>query len=452
LDAVELKYEPQNGATTWPPFWGPCVGFLTNLQPKNGTCFGAEIATVCKKKAKAFWRWSNFLHSRVPVGETAAVVNIDETSIRLYQNSGPGFIVDIARRQKRSNKSLCRDVTKGQLRGSFTLIAMVTSYLPLQKHLPQMAFINAAHIGSDDFDNIVKDMLPTVHVYRVKNSWTTVEKMKQMLGLLKSVVKEKTPQVRILLCADTYKAHISTAIFMCAAKHGIFYFTVPPKMTWALQPCDTHVFATFKHHLAVASQKMTLETCGGKLTVTNLLKALNLTVNCVLNEKDWSKAFADVGLTDEQTRVSKSLLEILGFDVPPTIAKLIPTLPELQACFPKGWDIAIGWVFAATVQAAKTEQPSSPGHDVNSRSASSAQPSPLASGIASCVAPSASSSSHCAKAQPCPRAVRLVPPQQLLPPVHPVHPKVHMPLSPPPTPKVPRLHRLPSWTPKPKQP
>jgi len=379
-------------------------------------------------------------------------VNIDETSIRLYQNTGPGFIVDIARKQKRSKKSLCRDVTKGQLRGSFTLIAMVTSYLPLQKHLPQMAFINAAHIGSDEFEDIVKDMLPNVHIYRVKNSWTTVDKMKQVLGLLKKVVQEKTPQVRILLCADTYKAHISNAIFMCAAKHGIFYFTVPPKMTWALQPCDTHVFATFKHHLAVASQKMTLETSGGKLTLRNLLKAMNLTVGCVLNEKDWSKAFADVGLTGEQSRVSKSLLEILGFEEPPTIAKLLPTLHELQACFPKGWDIAIGWVFAATVQAEKKEQASSTAIDVMSGSASSAQPISLPSGVASCVSPGATFSSHCAKAQPCPRAVRLVPPQQLLPPAPTVHPKVHMQLSPPPASEVPRLHRLPSWTPRPKHP
>jgi hypothetical protein len=343
-------------------------------------------------------------------------------------------------------------VTKGQLRGSFTLIAMVTSYLPLQKHLPQVAFINAAHIASDDFDDIVKDMLPNVHIYRVKNSWTTVDKMKQVLGLLKSTVKEKTPHVRILLCADTYKAHISNTIFMCAAKHGIFYFTVPPKMTWALQACDTHVFATFKHHLAVASQRITLETCAGKITMRNLLKALNLTVGCILNEKDWSKAFADVGLTGDQTQVSKSLLDILGFDVPPTIEQQIPTLHELQTCFPKGWDIAIGWVFAAAVQVEKNEKPSSTTMDVNSGSASSAQPIQLSGEFACCVAPSATSSSHCANTQPCPRAVRLVPPQQLLPALHPVHPEVHMPLSPPPTAKVPRLQRLPSWTPRPKHP
>ena len=54
-----------------------------------------------------------------------------------------------------------------------------------------MAFINAAHIGSDEFEDIVKDMLPNVHIYRVKNSWTTVDKMKQVLGLLKKVVQEK---------------------------------------------------------------------------------------------------------------------------------------------------------------------------------------------------------------------------------------------------------------------
>jgi hypothetical protein len=44
--AVELQHGTRNEATTWSQFWGPCVQFLTNLQPTNGHYFVAKIATV----------------------------------------------------------------------------------------------------------------------------------------------------------------------------------------------------------------------------------------------------------------------------------------------------------------------------------------------------------------------------------------------------------------------
>jgi hypothetical protein len=389
-----------------------------------------------------------FLHARVPPGETAAVVNLDETSIRLYQDAGPGFVVEVARKQRRTNKSMNKDVTKGQLRRSFTLIAMITSDGTLQQHLPQIAFINACHIAQDVFNGIVKDMLPNVHVFRVNNSWTTVDKMKRVLGLLNTAVKNQGHHRRILLCADTYKAHMSDSVFMSAAKHGIFYFTVPPKMTWALQPCDTHVFATFKHHLAVASQRISLSTASGKLTMEGLLTAMNETIRLVLNERSWSKAFIDVGLTGSQANLSHGLMESLSFDVAPGVGTNIPTLHQLQACFPKGWNIAIGWLFAAAVQADNTKQTAAcSAAPVAMQISEPSQTAPQTFGVAPSSAPTASSHGQLAPEGPCPRAVRLGPLQPLPPPAQQTLPHMHLQLCPPPAGTLPRLQRLPSWTP-----
>jgi hypothetical protein len=107
----------------------------------------------------------------------------------------------------------------------------------------------------------------------------------QMVVLLNAAAKHPGHHRRIMQCADTYGAHISHSVFMSAAKHGAFYFTVPPKMTWAVQPCDTHVFATFKQHVAVANGTMSLSTAGGSLTMEGLLRAMNETILFVWNKR-----------------------------------------------------------------------------------------------------------------------------------------------------------------------
>ncbi len=229
---------------------------------------------------------------------------MDETSIRLYQKTGPGFLVQVARKHKRSAKGLSANVNKGTLRGAFTHMAMVCDDEDLQKSLPQVVFMNKAFISQTDFDSVTATLLPDVRAHRVDNPWTTNDKMKIILKELADAMKRLTPGRRVVLSAGGYKAHIATSTWAAAAPHGFFYFIVPPKLTWASQPCDTHVFATFKNHLSTTCQGLATDNGTPGLDTVSLMKALNTTIGDTLNQKSWRRAFSDLGFRGSQLIVT----------------------------------------------------------------------------------------------------------------------------------------------------
>ena len=91
---------------------GPPYYFTKELAATRRPPFSGPRQTFFETQATAVWNWANFLHARIPPHERAVVVNMDETSIRLYQKPGKGYVVKVARKEKRSAKSLTRNVTR----------------------------------------------------------------------------------------------------------------------------------------------------------------------------------------------------------------------------------------------------------------------------------------------------------------------------------------------------
>lgn len=302
------------------------------------------------RQARAVWQWVNFLHGSTQPGEKCVVVNFDETSIRLFQDAKRGFLVRAARVQKQAAKSLARDAAKGQLRGTFSFVAMICDEEQIQPLLPQHIFMTTSQISEVNLEAVKATMLPNMHVHRSESAWTTVDKMKVLFKTLADAIRRCQGKWRVILMADTYKAHISKGVWASAAAHGIFYCLVPAKMTWCLQPCDTHLFASFKHHLSLACQRRALRNAG-KLDIFLVLDALKDTVRLLLNRKCWRRAFADLGYRGTQHAISAKCLERLELAAAPAMSNDIPSLQQLTACFPKGSDIPIGHVFSAVVRA-----------------------------------------------------------------------------------------------------
>ena len=284
------------------------------------------------------------------------MVNMDETSIRLYQKPGKGYVVKMARKQKRSAKSLTRNVTKGQLLGTFTHVAMICDDAELQPHLPQFLFINQTQISQADFESIQGEWLPNVHARRVANPWMTNDKMKIVLKGLADAVSANSKNRRVVLCSDAHKTHIATSTWQSAAAHNFFYFIVPPKLTWALQPCDTHLFAMFKNMLSTTCQKLAILNGRRRWDITLLMKALNTSIGDVLNKRSWRKAFDDLGYRGNQRTVTQRVLDKVDLAERPEVPRSIPSLAVLTSCFPLRTNIPIGHVFSAVLKADRLMQ------------------------------------------------------------------------------------------------
>ena len=354
--SVFVNDRTQNGGHYMAAFWGPPYDFTQELAATRRPPFSGPRHTFFQTQATAVWHWANFLHARIPPHERAVVVNMDETSIRLYQKPGKGYVVKVARKEKRSAKSLTRNVTKGQLLGTFTHVAMICDDADLQPHLPQFLFINQTQISQAEFESIQGEWLPNVHARRVANPWMTNDKMKVVLKGLADAVSANSQNRRVVLCSDAHKTHIATSTWTSAAAHNIFYFIVPAKLTWALQPCDTHLFALFKNMLCTTCQKLAILNGRRRWDITLLMKALNTTIGDVLNKRSWRKAFDDLGYRGDQKNVSQRVLDKVDLAERPAVPNAIPSLAVLTSCFPLRTNIPIGHVFSAVLKADRLMQ------------------------------------------------------------------------------------------------
>lgn len=116
---------------------------------------------------------------------------------------------------------------------------------------------------------------------------------------------------------------------------------IPSKMTWALQPADTHLFGQLKSRLGHHCIAAAAGTESGNLTVLMLLECLKTTILEKVSSQSWSKAFSDLGLIGTQRHVSKRVRTKLNLDRIEEASRDLPTLADLQSCFPKGTVILI---------------------------------------------------------------------------------------------------------------
>ena len=347
----------ESGSTIWLRFWGRLFDY-TKHAIQIPDPFFSSWSFFSWSQATAVWRWSNFLHEHVPPGEVAVCVNLDETNIKLYQKAGPGVLMEVARKKKQTAVSLTHHAKKGDLRGSFTHVGMICDDPELQPLLPQHIFLHRNQISETDFEAAQGATAPNVILHRSDRTWITSELMKVVLKSLADAINAKKTGRRILLSLDTYRAHISQTVWRSAAAHGIFMFVVPAQLTWCLQPCDTHVFAMFKDYLSRTCQELAINQGGGSLTVVLLLQALNTTVLNILNNKTWRKAFDDLGYRGTQRWISTRAMAKLEIANRPTVGACIPTLQQLQYCWPRGSIIPIGDVFSGVL---RCQEPHAPG-------------------------------------------------------------------------------------------
>ena len=303
------------------------------------------------------WRWSNFLHSQVPPGQKPLRVNMDETAIRLVQTARRGMICSVARRLRMTPRSIAQQATRGQLRTMFSLIAFVCDDDDLQKKLPQILVVSSAVVKASDVEQMRRTLPPNVFLWSQRRAWTTGELMVAVVRTLRQCLESDLVDRQVILSSDVFRAHTTKAVWRAMARLNFFYFLIPARMTWVMQPCDTHVFAQFKRHLQEAAQTAAVRDEKGYVPLATLFDIVGDTVQVVLRGKRWAHAFHDLGLAGNQERVSASVLQKLGLAAAPQVGASLPTLAQLQEIWPTNAVIPIDLAFGTVTKYARACAP-----------------------------------------------------------------------------------------------
>ena len=87
------------------------------------------------------WRWSNFLQSVDPPERERVLINVDETSVRLVPDEGPGHVSRRAYRLFLEGVTMGRRASLAQRRSTVTHVAAIMDKPNVQRILPQMVLV-----------------------------------------------------------------------------------------------------------------------------------------------------------------------------------------------------------------------------------------------------------------------------------------------------------------------
>ena len=124
---------------------------------------------------------------------------------------------------------------------------------------------------------------------------------------------------------------------------------IPAKMTWALQPLDTHAFAKVKSKLVSTYQELQIaQSNPSRVHWDLMIKAVVKTAQKILCGESWARAFEHTGISGDVNLVSQNVLCKMGMTDAPVLSARLPTVIELQSIFPNSYsDFRIDELFGA---------------------------------------------------------------------------------------------------------
>ena len=297
-------------------------------------------------QATALWRWSNYLQHLDPPERIKVLINLDETSVRLVPEEGKGHVSKRAYRLLCSGMPLGRNASLAAQRSAITHVTAISDHPEIQRRLPQVVLVGENQVTEGRAHRLRSEAPACVHLWRQKKAWMTIELMVQYILLLGRGLQEFQTTHRFIVYVDALRAHVSPRVLRAASRANLWICVIPSKMTWALQPCDTHVFASYKRLLGEEYQRRSGLTAAGDMTWELLLQSLWHIVTTLVQGKDWSAAFDSVGIRGRQRALSERTRTKLQYPLDaPQVQATLPPLSDFAQIWPKGLRIPIHELF-----------------------------------------------------------------------------------------------------------
>ncbi len=294
------------------------------------------------------WRWANFLESLAPPGKRILRVNMDETSIHLWQESGPGFVDVPAATKKKVYLEREKLASLALRRGTCSLLVFVSDDDEAQRLLPQVLVVNKHTVTAQQTRAVQAELGldSQCFLWRRDSAWCTAKAFCSVVKLLAKCLEPLKPLAHCLFAVDCAPSHATKEVAATAARCGIFLHMIPSSMTSSLQPLDVYVFAKFKRRLRTLYEEKALASSDGCVARDDVLRLVFTTVAEVVQGKSWTRAFRGCGWGAAQQCIGEHLQRKLAWK-PEQIAvgSEMPGLSDLQAVWPGRKEIPIALLF-----------------------------------------------------------------------------------------------------------
>ena len=198
----------------------------------------------------------------------------------------------------------------------------------------------------------IESALPhNVYLVRQKSGWNDIDRLCRVIKLLGDILAPYAEDYQPTLTMDACKVHLHQRIAAACNRAGIWLIIIPARLTWLLQPCDTHAFLKYKRILRERFQEKRSNTPNGRLATLQIIQVVCEAIRKALQGAYWALAFQQDGFSHQQTQVSRFILQQLQMQTLPPISHELPTKEILELIFPRRCRIPQRTLFAPFHQA-----------------------------------------------------------------------------------------------------
>ena len=266
-------------------------------------------------------------------GKELLLLNLDETSIPVTFTHAGGNVM-LLDPTKNWHQPPRQPATRAEKRAYFTHVGLVCNDPAIQPQLPQVLFVGDKLLTLAALAAIQPHLPDNVYVKRLKKGWNNHEEHVIIVRLLGLILEPLFERYQPVLMFDASPLHIHDDVMAELAARSIWYIVIPARLTWLLQPLDTHGFAKYKRYLKQRFQDTIVSSAGVNLT-ERMVRLVVETIRAVLQGNRWDGAFRSNGLDGDQTHVSNYIKETLQFETLPPYPPTPPSVDALRLCWPR---------------------------------------------------------------------------------------------------------------------
>ncbi len=269
----------------------------------EGQKLGPEIATTCNSgnltfqntpsktyhytvvfgplfccKVRSFLQWAKAARTGP---KKPLVVNMGETCMKLNHGRNRGLMIS-KQTLPPGKKRKKEQISSGEAKCCVSFLAFLTHDSTVQPKLPQIVLSNKKAISLGMLHTLLAGKPHNIRIWRENSGWTNHQVFRRLMSLLMQCLAEYVSTHQVILVVDVAKAHFHSTIFAHANKLGLRLVYVPAKLTWLLQPADTHCFSRFKAQLRKRWLQLRVASEDGKVSPTQWLLAVFEVVQKVL--------------------------------------------------------------------------------------------------------------------------------------------------------------------------
>jgi hypothetical protein len=256
---------------------------------------------------------------------------MDETSLA-YVYGGQKGNIKITKRMGRFRQQFVERLTASERRQCVTLLVCLASTPEVHAELPQIFLGSSRHFSARYLAEHRPRMPDGMYLWANERGWMTQEVCAVLITAIKESLGALLERYHVVLLMDAHRAHISETICRRARTSGMTLVYVPAKLTWLLQPADTHLFAQFKCRMRRTYTQTRLDNPDGRLQPDQWLDIVCHCLSHVVMGRSWGHSFRKNGISDQQCHTSMYVRSMVGLtrEEYPTMK---PSVDEIRFLF-----------------------------------------------------------------------------------------------------------------------